>query len=190
MPFFRYFDCPVFQRTLGILSRQCTCSKCALDSGVRSRVYAFYMAQVSEALTHTIQIGDAAQRAQLSIDTIRFYERKAVLPRAPRTVGQFRLYTADDVARLTFIKQMQGLGFSLQEIKQLLDSRDRGGHACREVRNLLSSKLAEIRNKIRDLQNLECELVDDLEKCDRELKNKRGHGAQRCPILSIVNGRK
>jgi DNA-binding transcriptional MerR regulator len=138
----------------------------------------------------TIQIGQAAQRAHLSIDTIRFYERKTLLPRAPRTAGQFRLYTADDVARLTFIKQMQGLGFSLQEIKQLLDLRDRGGHACREVRNLLSSKLAEIRNKIRDLQNLERELVDDLQKCDRELKNRRGHGTQRCPILSNANRRK
>ena len=138
----------------------------------------------------TIQIGEAAQRAHLSIDTIRFYERKTLLPRAPRTAGQFRLYTADDVARLTFIKQMQGLGFSLQEIKQLLDLRDRGGHACREVRNLLSSKLAEIRSKIRDLQNLEHELVDDLQKCDRELKNRRVHGAQQCPILSSANGRK
>ncbi len=138
----------------------------------------------------TIQIGEAAQRAQLTIDTIRFYERKALLPRAPRTAGQFRLYTADDVARLTFIKQMQGLGFSLQEIKQLLDLRDRGGHACREVRNLLSSKLTEIRNKIRDLRNLERELVGDLQKCDRELKNRRRHEAQQCPILSSANGRK
>ena len=138
----------------------------------------------------TIQIGEAAQRAKLSIDTIRFYERIALLPRAPRTVGQFRLYTADDVTRLTFIKQMQELGFSLQEIKQLLELRDRGGHACGDVRNLLSSKLATIQNKIRDLQNLERELVTDLQKCDGELKNRRGHAPKCCPILSTVNGRK
>jgi len=138
----------------------------------------------------TIQIGEAAQRAKLSIDTIRFYERRALLPKAPRTVGQFRLYTADDVTRLTFIKQMQGLGFSLQEIKQLLELRDRGGHACRDVRNLLSSKLAGIRIKIHDLQNLERELVIDLHKCDGELKNRRGHAPKCCPILSTVNGRK
>lgn len=152
-------------------------------------MYDFFMSHDLASSVSTIQIGEAAQRAHLSIDTIRFYERKALLPKAPRTVGQFRLYTADDVERLTFIKQMQGLGLSLQEIKQLLDLRDRGGHACREVRNLLSSKLAEIRSKIRDLQNLECELVDDLQRCDRELKNRRGHRAQRCPILSNVNGR-
>jgi MerR family mercuric resistance operon transcriptional regulator len=150
----------------------------------------FCMANVLASPRSAIQIGEAAQRAKLSIDTIRFYERKSLVPRAPRTVGQFRLFTADDITRLTFIKQMQGLGFSLQEIKQLLDLRDRGGHACREVRDVLSCKLTEIRSKIRDLQDLEHELVFDLQKCNRELKNRRGHGAQWCPILSNVNGRK
>src|SRR5215467_10692218 len=116
------------------------------------------MANAFVSPSSAIQIGEVAQRANLSIDTIRFYERKALVPRAPRTMGQFRLFTSDDVARLTFIKQMQGLGFSLHEIKQLLDLRDRGGHACREVKSLLSSKLAEIRGKIRELQNLEREL--------------------------------
>jgi len=104
-------------------------------------------------------------------------------------MGQFRVYTADDVARLTFIRQMQGLGFSLREIKQLLGLRDRGGHACREVRDLLNSKLTEIRSKIRNLQNLERELVLDFQKCNRELKNRRSHGAQCCPILSNGNER-
>src|SRR5579859_2015188 len=162
---------------------------CGLDSGVCSRVYDFLMPHFLERPGSTIQIGEAAQQAKLSIDTIRFYERRALLPRAPRTEGHFRLYTTDDVARLTFIKQMQGLGFSLQEIKQLLDLRDRGGHACGQVKNLLSSKLDEIRSKIHDMENLERELVLDLQKCNRELKNRRGHGTQRCPILSGVNER-
>ena len=60
-----------------------------------------------------------------------------------RTEGHFRLYTADDIARLTFIKQMQGLGFSFSE-NQATSLRDRGGHACGEVKNLLNSKLVEI----------------------------------------------
>ena len=112
-----------------------------------------------------------------------------LIPRASLSMSQFRLYTADDVARLTFIKQMQGLGFSLQEIKQLLDLRARGGHACRDVRELLDCKLTEIRHRIRNLQSLECELVLDLKKCNRELKNRRGHDAQRCPIFSETNER-
>jgi DNA-binding transcriptional MerR regulator len=153
-------------------------------------VYDFLMPHALERPGSTIQIGEAAQQAKLSIDTIRFYERRALLPRAPRTEAHFRLYTTDDVARLTFIKQMQGLGFSLQEIKQLLDLRDRGGHACGQVKKLLSSKLDEIRCKIHDLQNLERELVLDLQKCDRELRKGRGHRSQHCPILSNKNGRK
>ena len=147
------------------------------------------MSPALESPGSTIQIGEAAQQAKLSIDTIRFYERRALLPRAPRTEGRFRLYTADDVVRLVFIRQVQGLGFSLREIKQLLGLRDRGGHACREVRDLLSSKLTDIRSKIRNLQNLERELILDLQKCNRELKNRRAHGAQCCPILSDGNER-
>jgi MerR family mercuric resistance operon transcriptional regulator len=152
-------------------------------------VYDFLMPPALESPGSTIQIGEAAQQAKLSIDTIRFYERRALLPKAPRTEGHFRLYTADDVVRLIFIRQMQGLGFSLREIKQLLGLRDRGGHACREVRDLLSSKLTDIRSKIRNLQDLERELVLDLQKCNRELKNRRGHGTQCCPILSDGNER-
>lgn len=153
-------------------------------------MYDFNMLRDSEGPRSTIQIGEAALRAKLSIDTIRFYERRALLPPAPRTTGQFRLYTADDIGRLTFIKQMQGLGFSLQEIKQLLNLKDRGGHACREVRDLLNSKLGQIRRKIHELKEFERELMLDLQKCNRELKRQRGHSPKHCPILGSANERK
>lgn len=153
-------------------------------------MYDFLVLQASENQWSTIQIGEVAQLANLSIDTIRFYERRALLPRAPRTGGQFRLFTGADVQRLIFIKQMQGLGFSLREIKQLLDLRDRGGHACREVKDLLNLKLTEVRRKIRDLRKLEHELVFDLRKCDRQLKTNHGHAPQRCPILSEIERKK
>ena len=142
------------------------------------------MRQSSNWLSGTMQIGEAAQRAALTIDTIRFYERRALLPAAPRTTGQFRLYTADDIVRLNFIKQMQGLGFSLEQIKQLLELRDRGRYACEEVSNLLNDKLIEIRGKIRELQKLETELALDLRKCDRELKQRRSRAPRQCPVLT------
>jgi MerR HTH family regulatory protein len=63
-----------------------------------------------------IQIGEAAKRTSLSIDAIRFYERRALLPKPDRTEGRFRLYTEDDLLRLQFIREMQSLGFSLNEI--------------------------------------------------------------------------
>ena len=142
------------------------------------------MRQRSEAPRNAIQIGEAAQRTALTVDRIRFYERRALLPAAPRTTGQFRLYTADDLSRLNFIKQMQGLGFSLRQIKQFLELRNRGQFACKEVSNLLRDKLSEIRRMIRELQKLESELAVGLRKCNRELTLRRSRAPRQCPVLT------
>lgn len=139
--------------------------------------------------TNTIQIGRAAQRAGLSIDTLRFYERRSLLPRVPRTPGRFRLYSADDIARLTFIRQMQGLGFSLQEIRQLLDLRGLQTENCREVREILRVKLEQVRSKIDELKKLEHTLVVDLRKCNRELKQRRARAPEPCPVLKSAEGK-
>lgn len=137
---------------------------------------------------NTIQIGRAAQQTGLSIDTIRFYERRSLLPRAPRTAGRFRLYSADDIARLTFIRQMQGLGFSLQEIRQLLDLRGLQTENCREVRDILRIKLEQVRGKIDELKKLEHTLLVDLRKCDRELNGRRARTPKPCPVLKGAEG--
>lgn len=139
----------------------------------------------SGAVAGAIQIGEAAKLTALSIDAIRLYERRALLPKVPRTPGRFRLYTADDVSRLTFIKQMQGVGLSLQEIKRLLDLRERPRDACREVSELLKTKLAKVRGTIRELKELERELAVDLKKCNRELRYSKKHAPRNCPILRI-----
>jgi MerR family mercuric resistance operon transcriptional regulator len=130
-----------------------------------------------------VQIGEAAKRTALTIDTIRFYERRSLLPKTERTEGRFRLFTEEDLLRLQFIRQMQGLGFSLQEIKQLLDLRTRKVEACSAVRELLGTKLQTIRTKIRELQELESELSADFRKCNRELKHRKSHKPCACPVL-------
>jgi DNA-binding transcriptional MerR regulator len=66
------------------------------------------------------RIGEVAERAGVSIDTVRYYERRRLLPCAPRTQGGFRVFTGDAVERVCFIKQAQELGFSLDEISTLL----------------------------------------------------------------------
>jgi DNA-binding transcriptional MerR regulator len=99
-------------------------------------------------MVHGIQIGEASKRTSLSIDAIRFYEKRALLPTPTRTTGRFRLYTASDLSRLKFICQMQGFGFSLNEIKQLLDLRSCRQDACASVRALLRAKLDSVRKKI------------------------------------------
>ena len=134
--------------------------------------------------TGPMQIGETAKQAEISVDTIRFYERRSLLPKAFRSEGRFRLYTSVDVARLRFIRQMQSLSFSLREIRQLLDLREVRLHGCHEVRDLLKAKLSTIRSKIRELETLERELTVDLRKCNQELKHRANHAARACPVLN------
>lgn len=133
-----------------------------------------------------LRIGDLAKRTQMSVEAIRFYEKRGLLPKAARSVGRFRLYATDDVSRVHFIRQMQSLGFSLQEIKQLVDLRSRNVEACESVRDLLQEKLSQIRAKASELQKLEAELAADVAKCERELKHRRQHAAEACPVLSEI----
>jgi DNA-binding transcriptional MerR regulator len=147
------------------------------------------MAPLFDHAPSTMQIGEVAKLTALTVDAIRFYERRALLPKAPRTPGRFRLYTSDDVCRLGFIRQMQGLGFSLTEIKQLLELREHHLDACLEVRDLLKTKLGKVHSKIRELEKLEHELALDLHKCNRELKRRQRRTPRTCPILISPNGK-
>ena len=140
------------------------------------------MSSISEVMRPTLQIGELAKRTTLSIDAIRFYERRKLLPPAFRSAGRFRLYTINDVERLRFVQRMQRLGFSLEEIKQLMAIRADRAHACAAVRQFLKAKLDDVRTKVRELQQLETDLKADLGKCSRALKQKRGKTCA-CPVL-------
>lgn len=143
------------------------------------------MASIQNSVQPTFQIGELARRTALSIDAIRFYERRKLLPPAFRTAGRFRLYTADDIERLRFLQRMQRLGFSLEEIKHLMAIRADKAHACAAVRQFLKTKLDGIRTKIEDLQQLETELKADLGKCNRALKKECGKTCA-CPVLEEI----
>jgi len=135
-----------------------------------------------------MQIGELAKRTALTVDAIRFYEKRRLLPKPLRSTGRFRLYTADDMARVRFIQQMQGLGFSLKEVGELIDLRTHKVDACESVHHLLKAKLAGIRAKMHELKQLESELIADLQKCNRELKRRQQHTACACPVLEEVAG--
>ena len=143
------------------------------------------MASIQNGVQPTFQIGELARRTALSIDAIRFYERRKLLPPAFRSTGRFRLYTTDDIERLRFVQRMQRLGFSLEEIKQLTAIRADKAHACAAVRQFLKTKLDGTTATIRDLQQLETELKSDLEKCNRALKRQRGKTCA-CPVLEEI----
>jgi DNA-binding transcriptional MerR regulator len=128
-----------------------------------------------------MQIGRVAKRLGLTPDTIRFYERNALLPRPVRTMGGFRQYGEDDVETLAFIRRVQGLGFTLNEIRSLLKLRGTRMQPCAPVRRRLEEKLADVRRKLADLQNLERELRLALRNCNKELRKRSAH----CPILRV-----
>jgi MerR family transcriptional regulator, copper efflux regulator len=136
--------------------------------------------------TAAIQIGELARRTTLTVDAIRFYERRHLLPKATRTPGGFRLYSTDDIERLQFIRQMHALGFSLREVGELLGLRTRKIAACESVRELLKHKLEDVRAKLHELQKLESDLTTDLQKCNRELKHRHQHTPSACPVLKEV----
>jgi MerR family copper efflux transcriptional regulator len=126
-----------------------------------------------------MQIGVAAKKVGLSVDAIRFYERNALLRRAPRTEGGFRQYGEDDLETLGFIRRIQSLGFKLSEIRSLLNLRGSRLQPCAPVRRKLREKLADVRQKLAHLQKLEGELRLALRSCDKELRKRPAH----CPIL-------
>lgn len=131
-----------------------------------------------------VQIGTVAKRLGISIDAIRFYERTALLPRAPRTSGGFRQYAEGDIETLAFIRRVQGLGFTLKEVRDLLELRRSRGQDCAPVRRRLEAKLADVRSKLSDLQKLDHELCRALRRCKKEIGKRHPH----CPILKDPDG--
>ena len=127
-----------------------------------------------------IRIGEVAARAGVSIDTVRYYEGRRLLPRAPRTQGGFRVFTRDAVERVQFIKQAQDLGFSLDEIKGLMATG--GADECRKVRDLLQRKLTELDHRLKAMKSFRRVLAKHLAACEEELKQ---HGESACcPVVA------
>ena len=110
-----------------------------------------------------IQIGDVATRTGLSVDAIRFYGRERLLHTAARSNGGFRLFSAGDVEDLTFIQNAQELGFSLDEIRELLNLKHVSHPDCSQVEQLLEHKIGIVRGKIAAVRKLERELRPRLE---------------------------
>ncbi|RMF04486.1 MAG: heavy metal-responsive transcriptional regulator [Chloroflexi bacterium] len=109
--------------------------------------------------TPTLKIGQLAQASGVPAKTIRFYEEAHLLPPAARAENGYRLYAAEDVERLRFIRSARGLDFSLDDLREVLALRDHGEPPCRAVVNLLQEKSAEIEARIEQLRRLQQELA-------------------------------
>jgi MerR family mercuric resistance operon transcriptional regulator len=123
-----------------------------------------------------LTIGALAQLAGVGVETIRYYQRRGLLNEPERPHGSFRRYGASDVARLDFVKRSQQLGFSLDEVSELL-RLDVGTH-CSDARTLAETKLADVRRKLEDLRHIELALADLVDRCSA------GRGKVKCPLIS------
>jgi DNA-binding transcriptional MerR regulator len=132
-----------------------------------------------------MRIGQVSKQVGVSIDAIRFYERNRLLAAPTRSEGGFRLYSSDDVAALQFIRSLQTLGFSLNEIRDFVSLRTNELRACSAVRKMLDHKLKDIHAKRIALAKLEEELKSELTKCNAQLDRPGGKKNRRCPVLTV-----
>jgi len=112
-------------------------------------------------------IGELSRRTGVKIETIRYYERIGLLPEPGRTVGGNRQYDREHVKRLGFVRRCRDLGFSIEEIRNLLQMVDREDFTCAEVHDITVDHLATVRQKIADLKRLEEALAGMVAECSR-----------------------
>lgn len=132
------------------------------------------MKQSQENLT----IGAFARAAGVSVETIRFYQRKRLLPEPDRPQGSIRRYGSADVTRVRFVKSAQRLGFALDEVAELLELDD-GAH-CDAARAQAERKLIDVRAKLADLLRIETVLTDLVDQCSA------ASGQVRCPLIASL----
>lgn len=140
-----------------------------LDSVPYSRVYPIPMT-----------ISELAQAAGVHIETVRYYERRSLLPQPARRPSGYRAYPATMVTRLRFIKNAQELGFSLAEIEKLLALRVDAATSCADVRRQAEAKLVEVEQKLQALQQIQAALTQLVAACEQ------GGPQGACPILEAL----
>lgn len=124
--------------------------------------------------------GELAKQTGVNIETLRYYERRGILKAPPRTASGYRQYSEDTVVRIQFVKRCQDLGFSLQEITELLALRVDSATTCDDVRERAADKLANTEQKMLELQRIKAALQKMIASCDE--KEPTGE----CPILEAL----
>jgi MerR family mercuric resistance operon transcriptional regulator len=121
--------------------------------------------------SRTYRIGEIARQTGVSVETLRYYEKRRLLKAPPRTNGGFRVYSDDAVEQVTFIKQAQTLGLTLDDVQQLLAGRQRRTHvaSCRRVRDLLTRRIEDIDARIKELRDFRRTLHEHLVACEQAL---------------------
>jgi len=129
-----------------------------------------------------LTIGKLAKEVGLGVETLRYYERRGLVAPRKRTASGYRLYDPEALRRLRFIRRAQALGFSLDEIAELLALSDRPAENAGEVKRLTQAKIDDIEARIRDLERVKAALQALEVRCP-------GHAGTtaECPILAALN---
>ena len=132
-----------------------------------------------DARLREFPIGALAHNSGVNIETIRYYEKIGVMPKPARSTGGYRLYTDDHLKRLTFVRRGRELGFTLDELRDLLRLVDGHAYTCAEVRTLTLKHVADIRRKIADLKRLDRAMTGIASRCS-------GKRIPDCPIVDAL----
>jgi len=126
-----------------------------------------------------MKIGQLSAQSRCKIETIRYYERIELLPEPARSEGGYRLYDESQLKRLVFIRRSRELGFTIEELRVLLDLVDGGSYTCSDVKNITMEHVESIRQKIADLKKLEKTLSRIASQC-------AGDATPECPIIDAL----
>lgn len=132
-----------------------------------------------ENTPENLTIGAFAKAAEVNVETIRFYQRKGLLLEPEKPYGGIRRYGAADVARVKFVKSAQQLGFSLDEVAQLLKLED--GTHCSEAAELASLRLIDVRARLAKLMRMESALSKLVNECSTS------RGQVSCPLIDALH---
>ena len=130
----------------------------------------------------TFKIGEVASRADVNKETVRYYEKRKLIPKPDRRYSGYRIFTQRHIDQIKFIKRAQGLGFTLSEIKELLELRMDEDTTCLEVKAEAQHKFQDVVEKIEDLQRIRKTLIELIDLCSGE--GPKGD----CPILKALEG--
>ncbi|MDQ0163447.1 MULTISPECIES: Hg(II)-responsive transcriptional regulator [Bacillales] len=125
-------------------------------------------------------ISEVAEKCNINKETIRYYERKGLIPKPTRTDTGYRMYTEETVRRIKFIKRMQELGFTLAEIYKLLGIVDKDSDRCTDMYHFVVQKIEEVQSKIQDLIRIE-KMLHQLKECCPNKEN-----LYNCPIIEVL----
>jgi DNA-binding transcriptional MerR regulator len=129
----------------------------------------------------TFRIGEVAQQAGVSVPAVRYYERLGLLMKAARTESGVRRYPADAIERIRFVKQAQGSGLALGEIRDLIALKNQGTRRCRQVQKLLRTKIANLDAQRAELDEFRRVLQALADQCEESLAAAPDPD---CPVLA------